>query len=404
MSHPAPDSSSPTSHRIRSLADDVGISRVHALAWRELGDPEAGGSELHAHEVFRRWAAAGLDLTLRTSAAAGQEPEEERDGYRTIRRAGRYSVFPRAALSAATGRMGPRDAMVEIWNGVPFMSPVWARSPRIVILHHVHGPMWKMALGQRLGAVGEVMERRVAPRFYRNTEIVTLSASSKNELVHELGFASDRVRIVPPGIDPRFQPGGTRAEQPLVVAVGRLAPVKRFDALIRSAAAIKDRHPGLRLVIAGEGSERPTLEAEIKRLGAADWVSLPGRVSDPELVALLQQAWVVASSSAVEGWGMTLTEAAACGTPAVATRTTGHLDAVVDGATGILADGDDGVSAALDSILSDHARRHELAAAALEHARRFTWDATAEAVFEALADDARARRAARSGQRRRRGL
>src|SRR5690606_13937453 len=109
------DPASPALDRIRRQADEVGIHRVHALAWRELGDPEAGGSELHAHEVFRRWAAAGLDVTIRTSAAANEPAQVERDGYRAIRRAGRYGVFPRAAFSAATGQMGPRDGLVEIW-------------------------------------------------------------------------------------------------------------------------------------------------------------------------------------------------------------------------------------------------------------------------------------------------
>jgi glycosyltransferase involved in cell wall biosynthesis len=377
--------------RLRALADPVGLRRIHVLAWRELADAEAGGSELHAHEVMRRWAAAGLDVTIRTSEARGLPNLDRRDGYRIVRRAGRYDVFPRAAISAVLGRMGPRDGLVEIWNGVPFLSPVWARGPRVVVLHHVHGPMWKMALGDTLGAAGEVMERRLAPLLYRRTTILTLSSSSRDELVHELGFDPDRVRVIPPGIDARFRPGGQEDPAPLVVAVGRLAPVKRFDALIRSVAQVHDRHPGLRLVIAGEGTERPQLEAEIARLGAAGWVSLPGRLSDDEVVELYQRAWVVASASAVEGWGMTLTEAAACGTPAVATRTTGHLDAVVDGTTGVLADGDEALSDALDELLTDHGRRRDMAAAALDWSRRFSWDATAEAVLEALADDARCR-------------
>lgn len=361
------------------------------LAWRELADPEAGGSEVHAHEVIRRWAAAGLDVTIRTSAVPGMPAHDERDGYRIIRKAGRYDVFPRAMASAATGRMGPRDALVEVWNGVPFLSQVWARCPRVVVVHHVHGPMWKMVLGNTVGAIGEVMERRIAPHFYRNTNIVTASASSRDELVHELGFNPSRVRVAPPGIDARFRPGGIKSPTPLIVAVGRLVPVKRFDALIRSVAELRDRHPTMRLVIVGDGYERPMLEAEISRLGATDWISLPGRLDDNEVVDLFQQAWVVASSSAVEGWGMTLTEAAACGTPAVATRTTGHLDAVADGVTGLLADDDTAISAALDEVLSDDARRATLSAAALERAREFTWDATAEAVFDALADDAQRR-------------
>jgi glycosyltransferase involved in cell wall biosynthesis len=386
---------SPSPHRpvlatdeLRRIADDAGIHRVQLLAWRELGDPEAGGSEVHAHEVMRRWAAAGMAVTIRTSAVEGQPSVTYRDRYRAIRAGGRYTVFPRAALAAATHRMGPRDGLVEIWNGVPFLSPIWDRGPHIVVVHHVHGPMWQMALGRHLGRVGEVMERRLAPRFYRNTRIVTLSTSSRDELVDELGFDPDKVEIVPPGIDTRFRPGAERSPTPLVAAIGRLVPVKRFDALIRSVAPLRDRHPGLEVVIAGEGYERPALEAEISRLGVGDWVRLPGRVSDQELVRLLQHAWIVTSSSAVEGWGMTITEAAACGTPAVASRTTGHLDAVADGVTGLLADSDEALTGSLDRVLADHALRARMAEAALERSARFTWDATAESIMRALAADA----------------
>jgi glycosyltransferase involved in cell wall biosynthesis len=377
--------------RLRAIADPVGLRRIHVLAWRELADAEAGGSELHAHEIMRRWAAAGLDVRIRTSEAPGLPQIDQRDGYRIIRRGSRYDVFPRAAFSGAIGRMGPRDGLVEIWNGVPFLSTLWARCPRVVVLHHVHGPMWKMTLGNLLGGVGEFMERRAAPLLYRGTQILTLSSSSRDELVHDLGFHPDRVRVIPPGIDERFTPGGEKDPAPLVVAVGRLAPVKRFDVLVRSVASIRDRHPGLRLVIAGDGVERAALEREIARLGASDWIELAGRVTDDELVELYRRAWVVASASAVEGWGMTLTEAAACGTPAVATRTTGHLDAVVDGTTGVLADGDAALAEALHDLLTDHARRRAMSEAALEWSGRFTWDATAEAVLAALADDAVAR-------------
>jgi glycosyltransferase involved in cell wall biosynthesis len=254
----SPPSPSESVDALRKIAAGAGLGRIQLLAWRELADPEAGGSEVHAHEVMRRWAAAGLAVTIRTSAAEGQPPVGYRDGYRAIRRGGRYTVFPRAAASAALHQMGPRDGLVEIWNGVPFLSPIWNRGPRIVLVHHVHGPMWEMALGRHLGRVGELMERRIAPKFYRGTRIVTLSSSSRHELVDELGFDPDLVRIVPPGIDVRFRPGAAKEPTPLVVAVGRLAPVKRFDALISSVASIKDRHPRLRLVIAGEGYERPS--------------------------------------------------------------------------------------------------------------------------------------------------
>ena len=61
-----------------------------------------------------------------------------RDGYRVIRKAGRYLVFPRAAFSEMMGWHGGRDALVEIWNGMPFFSPLWARHRARLCLHHVH--------------------------------------------------------------------------------------------------------------------------------------------------------------------------------------------------------------------------------------------------------------------------
>jgi glycosyltransferase involved in cell wall biosynthesis len=286
--------------------------------------------------------------------------------------------------------MGHRagDALVEVWNGMPFLSPLWYRGPRIVFLHHVHAEMWGMVLPPTLARLGDTMERRIAPRFYQRSRIVTLSESSRDEIVEMLHLRPERITVAPPGIDGRYGPGGPRSATPLVVAVGRLVPVKRFDALLRSLVPLKADHPGLEAVIIGEGNERAALEALRAELGATDWVHLPGRVGDEELVDCYRRAWVVASSSQREGWGMTLTEAAACGTPAVATNIAGHADAVVDGDSGLLVDSVGDLSAALGRVLSDEVLRSRLSKGALERARWFTWDATARRALEALAGEA----------------
>ncbi|MEC7967984.1 MAG: glycosyltransferase family 4 protein [Actinomycetota bacterium] len=370
-----------SSTKIGDLAADAGIGRIHVLAWRDLDDVEAGGSELHASAVAARWAAAGIEVVMRTSHAAGSPPRAIRNGYEIVRYAGRYLIFPRAVAAELFGRHGRRDALVEIWNGVPFLSPLWARGRRATWLHHVHEDMWPMVLPPKLARAGQLLERRFAPPFYRRTPIVTLSESSRAHILDRLRLPADNVHVVPPGIDPGFSPGA-EAPDPTVVAVGRLMPSKNFPVLLDAMAAVRRKVPNALLRIIGEGYERPNLERRIAELGAAEWCTLEGRVAPEVLLEAYRSAWIVASTSRAEGWGMTLTEAAACATPAVATRIPGHTDAVVDNVTGLLVDRNDELAPAMVRLLTDHDVRQRQAAAALTRSAHFSWDRTA---FDTLA-------------------
>jgi glycosyltransferase involved in cell wall biosynthesis len=381
-------SRSPELAELVELANAAGLRRVHMLAWRDLVDVEAGGSELHAAKIARIWAEAGLDVTMRTSYAQGHPPEGRRDGYRVIRRRGRYMVFPAAVIAELRGLYGPRDGLVEIWNGVPFLSPLWARGPKITLVHHVHRQMWRLVLEERLARMGEIFESKVAPPLYRHVPVLTLSESSRQELIEYMHLRPDRVEVVPPGVEPRFSPAGSKSSHPLIVSVGRLMPAKRFDDMIRIAATARARVPGLELVIIGDGYERENLEQLVRSLDADDWVRLPGKVTDDELLDLYRRAWAVTSASIAEGWGMTLTEAAACGTPSVATRIAGHQDSVIHGQTGLLADSVADFVEQLVALLTDRELRDGLSEGGQKHAASFTWDATALGVFSALARDA----------------
>ncbi len=373
---------------ITALAQEAGIERVHVLAWRDLVDIEAGGSELHAARVLSLWSEAGLDVTMRTSYAQGHPYEGTRDGYRIVRKHGRFMVFPTTVISELLGSLGPRDGIVEIWNGVPFLTPVWARGPRSTWIHHVHRDMWEMVLEPGLAKAGKFFEHRLAPPLYRRTPIVTLSESSRTEIIEYLGLPASKVRVVPPGIDEKFHPEGAKSSTPLVVAVGRLMPSKRFEDLIASMAEVRMQVPNVELVIVGDGYERPALEEQITVLDAHSWIRLAGRVSDEELLSLYRRAWLVASASIAEGWGMTLTEAAGCGTPSVATDIAGHRDSVAPGLSGLLAQSPREFTESIAAVLTDDALRSSLSSGALEHAATLTWTATALGTFTPLAEDA----------------
>ncbi|HWE55436.1 MAG TPA: glycosyltransferase family 4 protein [Acidimicrobiales bacterium] len=387
--------------KIGDLAAAAGIRHIDMFGWRDLEHPEAGGSEVHAARIAERWAAAGIDVRLTVSRGDGAARRSWTDGYQIDRPAGRYGIFPRTAVDQLRRRRAHRPtvdlrdqpgtgrATVEIWNGMPFLSPIWAPGPRLVFLHHVHDRMWDLVLPPSLAAAGRFLEKRIAPPVYRSTPVVTLSESSRQDIIRLLGFPADRVHVVRPGVEESFHPAlPHRSPVPLVVAVGRLVTYKRFDSLVDTLARLHRRHPELRAVIAGEGAERPHLEQLIRDHGAEEWLTLPGRVDDDELLALYQQAWVLAAPSAFEGWGLTISEAAACATPSVASPIAGHADAVEHGITGFLAEPGDDMESRIDQLIGDDRLRRRMQRAARLKAESLTWDRTSLEAMRILAAQA----------------
>jgi glycosyltransferase involved in cell wall biosynthesis len=376
---------------LRALVEDSGLRRVHVIAWRDLDDPGAGGSELHITELARRWVAAGAEVTLTAAAVPGLPSDTWRHGIRVRRRGGPLTVYARNALDEIVRRNGPCDGLVEVWHGVSFLAPAWTRVPTIGIAHHVHTGQFAMVLPRPLAAAARFLEARVYPRLYRRTPLVTLSDSVKDEFV-ALGYDPAGLTVVSPGVAGHFGPGARRADHPLVISVGRLMPQKNAGALVDVLVRVRARHPGLEAVLVGDGPERAAIEAQVAQAGAAGWLRVAGRVGDDELVDLYRRAWVLASASLKEGWGMTVTEAGACGTPAVVTRIPGHDGAVVDGVTGLLVSGPDDLAAGLDRLLGDEGLRRRLGDAAREHAAAYTWDSAAHDTFAVLVGAAEGRR------------
>lgn len=371
---------------------ELGIRRVESFAWRDLDDAEAGGSELHADEILGRWASAGVEVWHRTSTADSARTIE-RNGYHVDQRGGRYGVFPRVALRQLPRRRPPDTATVEIWNGVPWLGPLWAPRRRVVWMHHVHRDMWADALPRPLDAAGRTLETRLAPPLYRSSRIATLSESSAEE-IRGIGIPASHLYVIPPGVHERYRPDqARRSPHPHVVVVGRLAPVKRQRLALDALAAARADRDDLTVELVGDGPDRELVEQWIEEHGAAGWVRVRGRIGDDQLLAAYQRAWIVLSASHAEGWGMSLTEAGACGTPCVATDIAGHREAAIAGATGVLVpegschvDTARALGAAVRELLDDDQRRERFGAAAIDHARGLSWTAVATRHLRLLAD------------------
>jgi glycosyltransferase involved in cell wall biosynthesis len=393
---------------IRARAAAVGIKHVHLFAFRDLDDPTGGGAEEHAAQVCAHLALAGLDVTMHTGRVPGEPRETTRDGYRVVRRGGHLGVFACSPIDELMGKMGPCDGLIEVFHGTPFFAPLWSRKPQIGLVHHVHLGTWDMLLPGPLGRIGEFLERHAVPIVYRNRALVTAAHSARDEIIEHYRARPERVAIAHHGIDPRFSPGGSRADHPLSVTVARMMPQKGIDDLLPALVDVRARVPEFEAVIVGDGPHRDRLEQKARALGGGDWLRFVGRVTDDELVDWYRRAWVVVSASRREGFGLTLTEAAACATPVVATRIPGHLDAVADGVSGLLAGNMRELADAVVTVLEQPQLRERLREGALEHASQFSWEASTAALFGALCDEAerleREARPSRGGWLRRRRL
>ncbi|HEV7653768.1 MAG TPA: glycosyltransferase family 4 protein [Mycobacteriales bacterium] len=353
--------------------------RVLVLNWRDSGHPEGGGAESFCERVASGLAALGHDVTVRCALYPGAAPDETIDGVAYERRGGRFTVYPRAALTLARRRRA-FDVVIDVQNGMPFWAPLFTRARVVNVTHHLHREQWSAVFGPRMGRVGWWLESRVAPRVYRRCRYLTVSEATRADLL-AVGVSASRVGVVYSGLDAPVLPVDSaawpRSPAPSVVVLGRLVPHKRVELAMDAIAAI----PGATLTVIGHGYWEPQLRAYADRIGVADAVTFAGFVDDVTKHRLLASAWVHALPSVKEGWSLAVVESAAHGTPTVAFRSAGGpTESVVDGETGILAEDEPDFTAALRQLLTDAPVREGMARAARIHAARFSWPATAAVV------------------------
>jgi glycosyltransferase involved in cell wall biosynthesis len=343
------------------------------VAWRDLADPAAGGSELMVDRLATGMTERGFQVSLLAGGPAGKHP------YRVHSTGGLYSQFARAPWIFRRGA-ADADVVVEVCNGMPFLTPLWARKPTICLVHHLHTEMWPLTFPKPVALAGSLIERWLMPRVHRRSLMLTVSDSTAGALAG-IGVDDARVRTLRNGVEPVNAPPVARSRTPLFVAVGRLSPHKRIDLLLRMWEQVRPVVGG-RLVIIGDGPERARLEAL-----AGEGVEFTGRVSEERKHELLGAAWLLLHPALVEGWGLVVTEAAARGTPALGFDVPGVRDSIVDGWTGLLARDPEQFTASWESLTFDDQRRNRLGAAARARALDLTWPAAVE-VFAKVVDEA----------------
>src|SRR2546427_4233848 len=212
----------------------------------------------------------------------------------------------------------------------------------------------------------------------------TRSRATRDDLVRR-GVARDRVEVIYPGVNAAWYcPDGAtpRAAQPTFLYVGRLTRYKGVEIALRALAAARPRRADLVLEIAGHGDDRPRLERLAHRLGVVEAVRFLGFVTEEEKRRRLRAAWAVVFPSPKEGWGISNVEAAACGTPALASDSPGLRASVRHGETGFLVPHGDAAALAerMVALASDPLLVTALGRAARAFAEGLSWERAARST------------------------
>ncbi|MFP3991170.1 glycosyltransferase family 4 protein [Streptomyces sp. E11-3] len=348
--------------------------RIVFLAHRDLGNEAAGGSELLVDQLADGLTRQGHQVTLLCGG-----PAAYRD-YRVVSAGGAYGHFLKAR-SAFARQVGDCDLLVEVVNGMPYLAPLWHRGPTLCLVNHVHTDLWGMRYPGPAARLGRRLEHWALTGAQRGNLLVAVSPSTETAL-RGIGVPKERIRVVHNGVE---EPGplAPRSEEPLFLAMGRLVEYKRIDLLLRLWERVRPVTGG-RLVIVGDGPERERLQRM-----AGPSVEFAGHVSEAEKHRLLCAAWMLLHPSAVEGWGLVVTEAATRGTPAIGFDVPGLRDSIEDGVTGLLARGESSFAAAWCTLALSAERRAAFGKAAADRAADYRWSNTVR-QFRAVAAEAAA--------------
>ena len=352
--------------------------RILVLNWQDHQNPQAGGAELHLKEVFGRIVSAGHDVDLLCSSWDDARPRALLEGI-NVYRVGTRQSFPFVVRGFYTKNLASNnyDIVVEDLNKVPLYTPLWGFTRLVALVHHLFGATAFREAPAPLAAAVWLSEKPLS-LLYRKTPFEAVSQSTANDLAAR-GIPRSAIKVIYNGVDSgRLTPDpAERAAQPTFVYLGRLKKYKRVDLVIQAFADLNV--PEAHLEIAGTGDYREALEGLVKSLDLSGRVRFLGFVPEEDKVHLLRRSWASVLASPKEGWGISNLEAAACGTPVIASNSPGIRESVIDGETGFLVPQGDtaAMAAAMRGLVVSPDLVETLGIAGRRFAERFTWDRAA---------------------------
>jgi len=355
--------------------------RILWLNHRDQKHPQAGGAEVHLREVGRRLVKMGHEVTLLSERFNGCSEEEVVDGINVKRIGSKYSIHLAAPLFVRKKAKEYDVVVDDIAHAVPWYSSLVTDKPVVGIVHHVHQKVIPLEVAFPLSLAVKAAEKTIK-HFYKN--IIAVSKATVEDLKNSLDVPENRISLIYYGVDHETykpNPETEKFDEPTILWLGRIKKYKNLDHLLMAFSLIKKKLPNARLMIAGSGNYERNIKEFTWNLGVDD-VFFCGSVYGESKINLLRKSWVLAMTSVIEGWGMSILEASACQTPCVGYNAGALPEAIIDGKTGFLVEYDcdctDELADRLYAILVDEELRNKLSKGALEYSYNFDWNKTTE--------------------------
>ncbi len=396
------------------------------LNWRDLKNPKSGGAEVLTEGILAKLAERN-QITLFTAAFPGCHKEETvslsphslvpSPSYRIIRRGSEFTVRFWAFIEWHRRLKYEKfDVVVDQIHGLPFFTPLYSRTEekglrtssrstqnserstnpavRIAFIHEVAGSIWFKMVPFPFSFLGYYLEKIIFRLFYRNTKFITVSKSTKEDLIKS-GVLRQNILIIPEAIDDDFfKPYALLAKEsdPTLIFLGRLAKMKRPDHVIKAFEIAKQTIPNLKLWMVGPGER-----TEVKGLRTAEGnhsvlsphssapdsdITYFGKVTEAKKRELLSKAHILVSCSLKEGFGLVVIEAAAMNTPSIVYNVAGYRDSVKHNETGLLTKEDpNDMAQNIVKLVNDKALYEKLKNNAYQYSQQFNFT-TAAKEFE----------------------
>lgn len=359
--------------------------KILIINWQDIKNPFGGGAEVHLHEIFKRIVALGHEVTLLCCEVDNLPKNEVIDGVKVIRHGNRNTFnFGVKKYYLDNFANSDFDIIIDDVNKIPFYTPKYVSKPLMGISHHFFGTsIFKEA--NPIVALYVYISEYLMKFVYNKTPFAVVSESTLDEFKRK-GFDTSKYRIIYNAIDTnQFTFELTPKEDILTITYfGRLKKYKSIQHLLLAYSKIKSKIPESQLYIIGRGDYEGELKKLTVELNIQDNIKFWGFVDEVTKLKLLAKSHIVVNTSIKEGWGITNIETNACGTPVISANSPGLRDSVKVGQSGYLYEYGNiqDLSEKLLKLINDGKLLNQLSLGAIQWAKNFSWDKSAEAMIE----------------------